>query len=1125
MGEKGVEQVFKRLFSAMESRGLESEELFSLADLDEDERVTISELITLVEKLNLGLGYRDLKAIQGVFEIGEQESITRKEFTTLLERMKSGRSRPNPTSVLLPAPLPKSTRSVPKPGSEQVLSTLIQTMERQGPEVAEVLDLLQLDSRGKVTLAALSSALGNCYPYVASEDLMRLVACLQLDRNYEVNAFDAFDLLRTYSKATRYSLKATFRQMAVFIQSQGMDTNAFFIINNLREQLPIGAFVSRICSLFDIVQDQAIGVFASLDIHKIGQIDMGDLITVLDSYRNDENTNNFFHIEAVSGTEAMARNSAKIKQPGDFLKMWSGFGLTPAQIWQLADSRKAGKVLVTDLKRAILKLIPTISRDDLADFMTFFPIEEVKSAEFLQLFPIPEKPQHAQFAPNAPLDLSLTDRNGLTVDQVYWIKRLDDTALYSSIALNTLFSAADLDKDDSVTIEELGTMLKKCLSHEKMSRADVASVMQALDVNRNGKVEREEYLQRIVHCRNSDFQGNLFEKYETEVLNARKSGENQVKPSILPVQSNPVKSAIPAPHTVLVIDRRIKPLCIKGTSAYAPEIGYLYEKLKSSLSAETRELIYEKLPAESLVNIYRFKRMFKVPGGLTDNECEVTFGLTDTHSRDSFYLYQLLISLDSLESDLSLMPFPWNEVADKNGRALWAEVTRSAQTKLALHLALGTNLRAPLTDQQWNAIIYGAPLPPQHRIMLQETLRPVAGLKVYHVAALLQANMSVYVLDEEQIMHESLTMLEKSSLEAFARKGYSAITVLPKEKLLQEMCDIFSLSAIEASLIIKSLYSEDHPKPLYHLFTFVDMIQSMYRGPAVVYDLPNLPVAQAGYQEAGATDLFRSISFAFKGSITDFGVQPTADLTELAFVDLVHTATGMAPEELHTAFHLLRFNDNTVVKAYHLLTVMDTYKAQTVIWAYPKAVLSKLYATIPKTQTGIPWVKTCTATDLATPLSFPEVSAILMLSPEDTQALFTYVDSQNRGGIYLYQIATLVDLFIATGANIGSFPFAQNANTPESIRKTLTSISINLDERDKSALSYFQDSGIQLEEACDRKAFARRLGAELTVSESEAVFQCLELRKAGYIRIYHLVACVETFCKRPLDLGLTPGGL
>jgi len=1122
MGEKGIEQVFKRLFDALETRGLSAEEVFSTADLDDDGRVTIAELMTFVERLSLGLGRRDLQAIQGVLEMGETGSVAREEFLSLLERLKSGRSR---ASAILPSkPLPKAVSALPKSGAEHVLATLVQAMESQGPEITEVLDTLPIDSRGKVSLAVLSAALGNCYPYVASEDLMRLVACVQLDRNYEVNAFEAFGLFRTYSKANRYSLKATFRDMAAFIQNQGMDTNAFFIVNNLREPLSIGDFISRICPLLNLVQDQAIGIFASLDIRKVGAIDMGDLITVIDSYRTDEHKS-FFQVETVVGTSAMAQNSAKTKETADFVKMWGRFGLSPAQIWQLADSRKAGRVPVSDLKRAVLKLIPTVSKDDLADFMGLFSVEEVTSNEFLQLFQVPEKQHFPRAALEAPLDLSLTDHNSLTVDQVYWIKKLDDTALYSSIALNTLFSAADLNQDDSVTIEELGTMLGKCLPHEKMSRADVASVMQALDLNKNGKIEREEFLRRVLDCRNSDFDRKLFEKYEFEVLNARKEDKSPAKPSNLPVQSNPVKSSIPPPHTVLNIDRRIKPLCIKGTSLYAPEIGFLYAKLKSSLSVGTKELIYEKLPVESLVNIYRFKRLFKVQGGLSDSECEVVFGLTDTHSRDSFYLYQLLTILDSFESDFSLLPFPWNECADKNGRALWSEVSKSVQTKLALHLALETNLKAALTDQEWNAIIYGAPLPPQHRIMLQETLRPVRGLKVYHITALLQAYLPLYVLDEEQIMHEGVTVLDKSVFEAFARKGYSATTTLPKEKLLQEMCDVLSLSPIEASLIIKALYSEDRPKPLYHLFTFVDMVQSTYRDAKVVHELPNLPVAQALFQEAGATELFRSIALAFKASITDFGVQPTSDLSEVAFVDLVHTATGMAPEELHTTFHLLRFNDNSTVKAYHLLTVLDSYRTQVVTWTYPKAALNRLYAAIPKTQTGLTWVKTCTSTDLATPLTLSDVSIVFLLSPEDTQALFTYLDSQNRGGIYLYQVATLVDLFIATSANVGFFPFAQNANTPEAIRKTLTTISVNLDEREKTALSYFQDSGIPAEDACDRKAFARRLGAELTVGESEALFQCLELRKAGYVRIYHLMACVETYCKRPLDLGLSPSGL
>ena len=1116
----GLEQVFSTLLSSLSSRGLEPEDLFSLADLDEDDIATVSECISILERLSLNLNARDVKVLQGVMSLGGQETISKAEFSGLFREVKRQRSFAKAAPVLPQEPIAKPNKAQPKSGAEAVLAKLITALESQGPEIIEVLDKLEINHKGKVTLSGLSTALANTYPYAASEDLMRLVACLPLDPNYEINAFEAFELLKTYSKSTHYSIKATFRYMTDFILSQNMDINAFFIVNNLRIPLPIDVFVTLLCPIFNIVEDQAIGIFSSLDTHKQGVVDMGDLVTVLESYKTTDKTT-FFHVENVQGTESMAENQAKNMQPADFVKILAEFRLVPSQIFQLADSQKLGKVHINDLKRAVLKLIPTISRSNLSDFLSIFPQPDVSLSEFVHFFPPNvNKSQIIHESFEIQIDLKQTDSNGLNIEQVYWVKKLDNTALFNSIALNTLFSAADLNKDDSVTREELAGMMKKCLPHAKLSHKDLAAVMTALDVNGNGKISREEFLKRIVDCRYSEFDRKLLEKYEKEVLNVQESEKKGEGKTNLPVQGSPVKGSALPQRTTLVVDRRIKPLIVKDTTAYTPQLGALYEKLRASMSPYTRSLVLEILPAESMVNIHRFKRLFRVPGGLTDNECEFVFGLTDTHSRDSFYLYQLLTIFDSMDHDFSSMPFPWNEIAERNNRALWSEVAKSIQTKLPLHLAFSTNLKSPLTDSEWRNIMYGAGLPPQHQIMLQETLRRVPGLKVYHIAALLLSYLPDYVLDEEQIMHEGITVLDRSVSESFGRKGYSASDILPKEKLLQEICEVLSLSATEASLVLRLLYTDDQPKPLYTLFTYVDMVQSMYVEGRLVHELPNLPVAQARYQDVVVTELFRTLSYAFKTSITDYGIQPTTELNEVGFVDVVHRATGVAPEELHNAFHLLRFNGSGTVKAYHLLTVMDTYKVQVVAWTYPKLTLNKLYATIPKTQTGITWVKSFATMDLLTPLSLQEIAETFLLNPEDSLALFTYLDSQNRGGVFLYQIAALVDLFIATGANIGSFPFAQNPNTPESIRKTLTTISIHLDEKDKCALGYFQDNGIQPEEACDQKAFARRMGTELTVSESQAVFQSLELRKTGYIRIYHLVACVETYCKRPLDMGL-----
>ena len=47
----------------------------------------------------------------------------------------------------------------------------------------------------------------------------------------------------------------------------------------------------------------------------------------------------------------------------------------------------------------------------------------------------------------------------------------------------------------------------------------------------------------------------------------------------------------------------------------------------------------------------------------------------------------------------------------------------------------------------------------------------------------------------------------------------------------------------------------------------------------------------------------------------------------------------------------------------------------------------------------------------------------------------------------------------------------------------------------------------------------------MTVRESEELFASLEMRKVGFVRMYHFIACLETYCKRKLKMELTQGGL
>jgi len=63
------------------------------------------------------------------------------------------------------------------------------------------------------------------------------------------------------------------------------------------------------------------------------------------------------------------------------------------------------------------------------------------------------------------------------------------------------FKAADVDRNGCVSTGELKIQIKQLLPGDELTSCDFKMLMMAFDVNRNGRIEQEEYVQAFVKAR------------------------------------------------------------------------------------------------------------------------------------------------------------------------------------------------------------------------------------------------------------------------------------------------------------------------------------------------------------------------------------------------------------------------------------------------------------------------------------------------------------------------------------------------------------------------------------------------------------------------------------------------
>lgn len=197
--------------------------------------------------------------------------------------------------------------------------------------------------------------------------------------------------------------------------------------------------------------------------------------------------------------------------------------------------------------------LPSLSRSLIEEVLKDFPEENINFTEYLIYFDLK--------------DVRKRDDASLSKDQKKWIKKYTEVLNKHKISPDKLMQEADTNNDGIISLEELKRATKEYIPAKELSFKELQHVLDAFDINHDGKVTTKEYQATVKKYKASDEGSDIVEK----IVKACRDNGSSLKEGFSKCDFN-TKGQIPIPTA----QRKIK-----STSGLdASEINELMELFK-----------------------------------------------------------------------------------------------------------------------------------------------------------------------------------------------------------------------------------------------------------------------------------------------------------------------------------------------------------------------------------------------------------------------------------------------------------------------------------------------------------------------------------------------------------------
>ena len=948
----------------------------------------------------------------------------------------------------------KSTSAMPRN-----ISSVISCIESSGMTLTKAFDLIHFPESGRVKISYISGSFSKLFTNILKEDIDFLLSTIDNTKTGFINYKDLISFLHSYTGTTEFTDSQIKQHMTSALSTQKLSISESLSIQGFSSILDINNFLSYMKQAFDISEQQGINLFNSLS-HFSGRVTLQDL-------------NNFLNITKENRPEdpgSPRTYSSDLVQ--EIVKLIEKNQLKVQNVFKFADCKNTGRCSSGDFCSSLKKLVKGIEESKLLDLIKVLPPTfTLKDLEVIM-------PSSSQ---------SQVDEFGMTEEAVFWIATLKLAIQKMSVDPIVIFNDADNNKDRKVSMEEFKNALKRCVPGAVLTYTDICLIFKAFDKDSSWGIDQGEFLSILQNVSKSKFFNDVVGKIQEQHKQngfIKATLRPKLKSDDFPIPPLPLMHLSKRQDCHVILER------------FASEIP------SSTLTSEFLGIFNLRLSA--LITSQHIGKIFN----LTPFEADKLFSFIDLHNRGLTYCFVLCTVIDSYRMSLTNFPIPHNQSADSMALKILEKM------KIGLGDQPVFKCLQPLDKMiQWENFT-SLPLDPQEVYSIKAAF-PRQCFN-YHLASAL-LNLSVgFVLCPVEILHNSIKKLEfiAQGSEFFEKFSLHPMDSLNRSEFVNKFSRILEISVVEADTLFTKFNKSKETCKLFTFFTFFDMVLSMYHRGDLVYPLPSLPFSTEKNINLSKLNFFSKLSNFIDKPFIRYGLNLSQSYS-VGEISKSFEGFDSDASETETYLQLLLMNKNKFIKLYHLAAVLDTYDT------FNKSLVSalnleplKIYFSSGKV-TGLSLIKVKYLTIDQT-LVLDDLKHLLPMTPaEYLNTLFNYIDTFGRGYIYGHQMATVLDISFKTDS-FHCFPFYSNQEMDKAIRSLISSNSRHLDVYSKTAFAFYSSNQVNFEEELDMRRFQVTFNYEFTDDEAEKVFRAIDFRNIGKIKVYHYVACVESFCRNTM---------
>ncbi|CAG9315691.1 unnamed protein product [Blepharisma stoltei] len=539
------QEILIKFARIIDQRGISPEEVFNLCDIDGTGLISTKELEKFLLGMNVGFQQKEVFALMTLLDTDRSGELNKEEFLKYLNKgiqaFKIESMIGNSAAPMKPSDTRKNATNVQAPKeNNEAIRQLVAKMESRGTSISELFQIIQTDKSGRMTIAAFSRGISKLYPHMTKDEVLTLLSSIDLDQNGMLDSREVSNFLSSYSSTGNLTIKQIFEKMASQIQAQKISTVDFFTRSRIRDRLDQQEFIQDIGRVFSLTPSQCQEVFNYLNFEEVGEILTRDLISVIQSYRTDSAEN----VSAPKSSQAaklVANDAAQ-----ELLAILKEVGLEPVNIFKFADRGNRGTIQVGDFLTALVKLLPNISESLLKRVIEIFPSATISRNDVIAAFKNVEPKENKEGL----------DQFGLTVEQVYWLKKLNEAIVKMRATPETIFIASDLDQDGKANSQEIRAAMKRFFPSTILSHTELSLIEQSLDINKNGFIEEQEFTKRLQDIKSSNHPESALKAYaESREKQEKQERQEEVK---MPVPK-PVQPAAKSQSQPISANQKVQP--------------------------------------------------------------------------------------------------------------------------------------------------------------------------------------------------------------------------------------------------------------------------------------------------------------------------------------------------------------------------------------------------------------------------------------------------------------------------------------------------------------------------------------------------------------------------------------